>query len=312
MVPGSRRGRACRLLSGAVALLSATVSATACGQTVSAAPAGVVSAVGAENEYADVIAQIGGPYVRVSAVVSNPNTDPHAFESSPAVASEVATAGLVVQNGLGYDDFMTQIEKAEPKTGRHVVDVQQLLGRPDTTANPHLWYSPTTMPEVAAAVGQALSMLAPEHAGYFRGRVATFDQSLRSWTSQLAALRARFGGTPVATTEPVADYLLDAAGLQDRTPFTFQADLMNGTDPAPQDVATEEHLLDGRVKALVYNHQVTDPLTEQLLAEARSHHVPVVGVYETMPSGYDYQSWMVAETQALRRALAQGLSAPTL
>jgi zinc/manganese transport system substrate-binding protein len=310
--PGSRSRWATRGLRTLAGVLSATVVAAGCGQTVRTAPAGVVVAVGAENEYANVIAQIGGPYVQVSAVMSNPNTDPHAFESSPAVASEVATAGLVVQNGLGYDDFMTQIEKAEPKAGRQVVDVQELLGRPDATPNPHLWYSPTTMPQVAAAVGQALSRLAPTHAGYFRSRVAAFDQALRSWTSQLAALRARFGGTPIATTEPVADYLLDAAGLDDRTPFTFQADLMNGTDPTPQDVSTEQHLLAGQVKVLVYNQQVTDPLTEQLLGEARAHHVPVVGVYETMPTGYDYQSWMMAETQALVRALAQGLSAPRL
>ena len=45
-----------------------------------------IDAVGAENEYANVIEQIGGRYVKVTAIESNPNTDPHTFEASPSVA----------------------------------------------------------------------------------------------------------------------------------------------------------------------------------------------------------------------------------
>ena len=50
----------------------------------------VIQAVGAENEYANVIAQIGGRYVTVTAIMSNPNTDPHTFEASPSVARSVS------------------------------------------------------------------------------------------------------------------------------------------------------------------------------------------------------------------------------
>jgi zinc/manganese transport system substrate-binding protein len=58
-------------------------------------------AIGAENEYANVISQIGGKYVDVASVLNNPNTDPHTFESSPSVAREVSSAQLIVQNGVG-------------------------------------------------------------------------------------------------------------------------------------------------------------------------------------------------------------------
>ena len=51
------------------------------------------------------------------------------------------------------------------------------------------------------------------------------------------------------------------------TPWTFQADIMNGVDPSPQDVAAQRALLAGRkVEAFVYNQQVTDPLTQSLIA----------------------------------------------
>jgi zinc/manganese transport system substrate-binding protein len=47
----------------------------------------------------------------------------------------------VVQNGLGYDTFMERLESASPDSSRRVIDVQKLLGLPDSTANPHLWYA---------------------------------------------------------------------------------------------------------------------------------------------------------------------------
>ena len=118
----------------------------------------------------------------------------------------------------------------------------------------------------------------------------------------------------MATTEPVADYLLQAAGVDNRTPFTFQADIMNGVDPSPQDVSLQDGLFTGHeVRVFVYNEQVTDSLTDSLLQLAHENHVPVVGVYETMPTpGYDYQSWMVAEVKALADALGHGASSPKL
>ena len=271
-------------------------------------------AVGAENEYANVIAQVGGRYVRATAIMSNPNTDPHTFEVSPSAAQEVASAALVVQNGLGYDSFMERIEAAAPDPARRVIDVRRLLHRPKSTPNPHLWYDPSTMPAVAKAIARDLSALEPAHRTYFEANAARFDRSLAPWRRAIAALRRRFPGAPVATTEPVADYLLQAAGLRNMTPFAFQADVMNGVDPSPQDVAVEQGLLrEHRVRAFVYNVQVTDTLTASLLAIARAAHVPVVGVYETMPTpGFDYQRWMLAEVSALQRALADGKSATRL
>jgi zinc/manganese transport system substrate-binding protein len=307
---GSRGRVAVTLLAGAV--LIATLSA-ACAPGPASNP-GKIAAVGAENEYANVISQIGGPYVAVSALMSNPNTDPHTFEASPQVAQTVGTAQLVVQNGAGYDGFMETIEAATPSSTRRVIDVQSLLGLPAGIDNPHLWYSPPTMPTVAKAIGRDLAALAPSHAAYFTAEVTAFDSSLAPWTQAIAALKSSFASTPVATTEPVADYMLQAAGLDNATPWPFQADVMNGVDPSAQDVSLEQGLLTGhRVKVFVYNQQVTDSLTQSLLTLAQQNHIPVVGVYETMPTpGYDYQSWMAAEAHAVEQALSGGVSTTRL
>ena len=287
-----------------------------CGSDASLAHTGSggIAAVGAENEYANVISQIGGRYVTVTAIESNPNSDPHSFEASPSVAQAVSSARLVVQNGLGYDSYMNRIEAASPSAARKVIDVQTLLGVPDSTPNPHLWYAPRTMPAVAGAIAADLGKLAPQHGAYFAANARRFEDSLASWDAALRQFAARHPHTPVATTEPVGDYMLQAAGTDNLTPFGLQADIMNGVDPALQDVTLEKALFsDHRVKALLYNQQVTDSLTQSFLSVARQNRIPVVGVYETMPTpGYNYQSWMLAEVRALNRAITTGASTTRL
>lgn len=271
---------------------------------------GVISAIGVESEYASVLAQIGGRYVQVSSILSNPNTDPHTYEASPSVASEVAGAQLIVQNGAGYDTFMNKIEAASPNPKRRVIVVQQLLGLPEDTPNPHLWYDPKTMPAAAKAMAAVLSGLEPDHAAYFQANLNAFDASLNPWLDAVAAFKANYAGTPVATTEPVADYLLEAMGIDNLTPFGFQADIMNGVDPSPQDIALEEGFFaKHQVKVFCYNQQVVDPLTASMRQMALQAGVPVVGVYETMPTpGYDYQSWMLAEVNAIAKAVTEKVS----
>ncbi|MBO0803563.1 MAG: zinc ABC transporter substrate-binding protein [Nocardiopsaceae bacterium] len=309
------RPAAVMLLAIAATLLATVVLASgAAGPSQAAAGTGVIRAVGAENQYGNVIAQVGGAYVRVTSLLKNPSTDPHDFEASAAVARQVGQARLVVQNGLGYDSFMNSIEAATPNGGRAVIDVQRLLGLPDATPNPHLWYDPDTMPKVAAAIAADLSRIEPRHAAYFRARARTFTRSLTAWRTALGRFASAHRGARVASTEPVADYLLNAAGADNMTPWSFQAAMMNGTDPSPQAVAAEKALISQRkVDALVYNEQVTDPMTTSLITLANQHHVPVVGVYETMPEpGFDYQSWMLAETSALRRAITDRTSSEHL
>jgi zinc/manganese transport system substrate-binding protein len=308
---------------GARALLAAPAAAVAlllllvgCGASSSSSSAGgaTIAAVGAENEYANVIEQIGGKYVKVTAIESNPNTDPHTFEASPSVAQTVSAASLLIENGVGYDTYMQKIESASPNSSRKVINVQHLLGLPSSTPNPHLWYKPTTMPRVAKALVSDLSALQPTHAAYFQENAEKFDESLKPWYDAITKFKAAYPNTPVATTEPVGDYLLEAAGTKNLTPFSLQADIMNGTDPAPQNVTLQDGLFSGhKVKVFVHNQQVTDSLTESFVQAAKRAGIPVVGVYETMPTpGYTYQSWMLAEVKALEKAVAQGISTEKL
>lgn len=272
----------------------------------------VVNVVAAENEYGDVIAQIGGAHVHVTSVIADPNTDPHSYESSTRDAAAVAQADLIVVNGLGYDAFMPMLEDASPRAGRMVIDVGRVFGR-KTGDNPHQWYDPATMPRVGALVAAQLDKDDPADAASFQTNLRRFDASLSAYTRSIAAVKRRFAGTPVAVTEPVFGYALAAAGLRVFTPPSFQLAVQEGNDPAPQDVQIEKDLLTGhKVKLFAYNQQAIAPITASLLPLARAHHIPVVGVYETKPASMSYQQWMVAEMTAVYKALSTGASTEKL
>ena len=94
----------------------------------------------------------------------------------------------------------------------------------------------------------------------------------RRCTPRLRRSRPGTREPPVATTEPVADYLLQAMGMNNLTPFAFQADIMNGVDPAPEDITLENGFFTKhQVKVFCYNQQVVDSLTPR---SARLHCTP--------------------------------------
>ena len=275
---------------------------------------GKLDVVAAENFYGNMVSQIGGSHVAVTSILSDPNADPHLFEPGTSNGLAVSKAKLVIQNGVDYDAFMQKLENASPDSKRIVVTMANVLGVSGADANPHLWYDPKTMPAVAKAMAAGLSDLVPAHKAYFQKNLAAFDRSLAPWLSAIAAFKAKYAHTAVATTEPVADYLLTAMRITNLTPFRFQADIMNGVEPSPQDISlVDSFFSQHKAKVFVYNQQVTDALTTSIRQAALRAGVPVVGVYETMPtSGYRYQSWMLAEVQAIQKAVTTKTSTQKL
>jgi len=265
-----------------------------------------IAALGTENFYADLLAQVGGARVKASSLLNDPNADPHEFEASPRAAQAVADSRLVIVNGVGFDDFMDKLLAASPRPDRVVIDVQDLLGRRDDV-NAHLWYDPATMPKVADAAAAALMRLDPENGAYFAAQKDRYVASLKPIGDKVAALKATYAGAPVALTEPVAGYLTEAIGLRVLTPPAFQEAIEAGTDPAPADVAAERDLLTGKnVKVLLYNSQVATPLTKDIRELAERSGVPVVGFAETIPPAFTtFQEWQLAQLDELEKALAK-------
>jgi len=263
-----------------------------------------IAVVAAENFYADIARQVGGDRVAVTSILNNPDQDPHLFETTPATVRQIADARLVIINGADYDPWAEKLLQAAPRPERVVINAAQLTGR-QAGANPHLWYDPITMPAVAKAVAAALTQADGAHAADYAARLETTLAKLAQIDARVAHLKSKHAGKPVAATEPVFGPMAAALGLVMRNE-RFQLAMMNDTEPSARDIAAFENDLKARkVKALIYNSQVSEKLTERLLALARASKVPVVAVTESMPANTNFADWILVELDALDKALSE-------
>ncbi len=280
--------------------LVALVSPTA------AYPAGV-AVVAAENFYGDLAKQVGGGFVSVTSILSNPDQDPHLFEADPSTARALKAAKVTIANGVDYDPWMEKLLKADPSAGRAEIVAADLVGK-KSGDNPHLWYDPKTMDAVAHDLAAKLSAIDPSHKAEFEKNAAAFDRAMEPIGAKVSAMKAKYAGQPVTASEPVFGYMAGLLGL-DMHNESFQLSVMNNTEPSASDVAKFEDDLKGhKVKAMLYNSQADDQAVKRLVQMAKDNHVPVVGISETEPAGTTYQAWMLKQLEALDHALAEKAS----
>jgi len=258
--------------------------------------------VAAENFYGDIAGQIAGAQAQITSIMSDPNIDPHEYESNVDNAKSVADANLVIENGSGYDTWMDKLLSASPNPSRIVItgyDVA-LVHLPE---NEHVWYNVDNTEAIAKAIRDALVKLDPAHTADFNANFTTFAQSLTQIRDKMAEIKANYQGTPVGLTETVYLYQALPMGSRSLPPFAFQKAIAEGNDP-PVDaaLAAEAQVTGKKMKALIYNAQTVNKITTKLLNEAKAEGIPVVPVTETMPPGMHYQSWMLDQLNQLERA----------
>lgn len=289
------------IMASAVGLVAGAIFSPSL-TTVAQATDAKIAVVAAENFYGDIARQIGGNRVAVTSIMNNPDQDPHLFETSPGTVRQLADAQVVIANGADYDPWVDKLLQAAPRPGRTVINAAQLTGK-KAGDNPHLWYDPATMPAVAKAIAAALSQADAAHASDYAARLSNALTALARIDARVAQMKSKHAGKPVTATEPVFGPMAAALGLTVRNE-RFQLAVMNDTEPSARDVAAfEDSLKERKVKALIYNKQVSDKLTERLLAIAKKAKVPVVGVTETIPANMSYVDWILSELDALDKAL---------
>jgi zinc/manganese transport system substrate-binding protein len=297
-------------VTGVIAVAALAVAASGCASTVAGGPAGsrVIDVVAAENFWGSIAAQLGGSHVRVLSIMSDPNADPHDYESSAADARSVAEAKYLILNGAGYDDWMTRLMSASPNPVRRVFSIGDFLGL-RVGANPHLWYSPDDVLKAENHIEADLKALDPADAAYFTRQRAATNAAFAPYWARLAALRKADGGQPVAATEDIVAYLAAYLHLKLISPPGFMAAVAEGNDPPAASVAEFQRLLSGRkVKVLVYNEQTVTALTTSIKELAARHGIPVIGVTETVqPPDASFEEWMEGELISLRSALNRNL-----
>ncbi|MBV9409107.1 MAG: zinc ABC transporter substrate-binding protein [Candidatus Eremiobacteraeota bacterium] len=272
---------------------------------VPAAPARI-EVVAAENTWGSLVAQVGGDRVHVVSILTNPNADPHEFESDVTTARAVAGARYVVVNGAGYDDWMRKLLDADLAPGRAVTVVADVVGK-RAGDNPHFWYDPAFVDRVVARVTADLARVDPAGAATYAANRRALEAAFAPNRREIAAIRAHDRVRAVGATEGIFVYLASALGLRLVSPHAYMQAIENGTEPPAGAVAAFSRQIDGRTIALLaYNVQTVTTVTANARAEARAHGIPIVPVSELIaPAGTTFQAWQLTTLRRIRAALGR-------
>ncbi|QCQ93595.1 metal ABC transporter solute-binding protein, Zn/Mn family [Rhodococcus sp. SGAir0479] len=311
-----RQSTVFRSAAATIGAALAAVTLTACGSSPDAD--GPLRVVASTNVWGSVAQAVAGDRLEVTSIVTEPSADPHSYEASPSDAARISDADLVVLNGGGYDQFVEDVldstgakptvdafDLYEERTGTHAAESdEEHAGHSHGAANEHVWYDMPTVDATANAIAEQLGKLDPDGADVYTRNAETFRDRLRGVSETTAAIAAAHRDAPVAQTEPIAYYLLEAAKLKDLTPPAFTGAVENGTDPSPASIAETRQLFsDKKVRVLVYNAQTEDKVTESIRQNAEAAGTPVVEVTETLPEGMDFVQWQTRTAQTLADAL---------
>ena len=297
-----------RIAVAVAAVLVGTGSLSACNSNGGPASGSSTMTVAASiNAWGSILAQLGGTHVKAVSLITNPDTDPHSYEPTPADGRTIAAAQLFVENGVGYDSWADKALEASPNSSRLVVNVGKLVGVPDG-GNPHIWYSPSDVEKVADAITADLKRLDPKDAAYFDGQRTAFDtHGLAKYHSLISEIRAKYSGVKVGASESIFAPLAQALGLDLITPASFLKAISEGTDPSPADKSTIDGQIASReIKIYVFNTQNSTPDIAAQVAAAKAKGIPVTGVTETLsPITASFQTWQVTQLEAIAAALHQ-------
>ena len=252
----------------AVALVLALALA-ACRPTGASAPDTTLSVVTTTSVFADMIQNVGGAHVKVTALVPH-HADVHTFQPSPSDVRAVAGARLLVMNGLGLDDWLrnTIVNAATSGTtlielGTGLTGVELLPGEAPGTQNPHLWMAVPCAEGYVDEIERALAAADPPNA-------AAYQQGADGYQARLAALdsriRAKIGSIPPGERRLVTfhdafpyfarEYGLEIVGVAVEAP---------GQDPSAAEIAALIHAIKAaHVKAIFSEDQFPTRLVDQL------------------------------------------------
>jgi zinc/manganese transport system substrate-binding protein len=281
-------------------------------QSAQTPPALPLQVVAAENFWGSLVAQLGGNRTSVTSIVTDPNTDPHEYQSSAADAVAFANANFVIENGAGYDSWADNLLSANPSSSRAVLNVAHLLGKQEGD-NPHFWYSPAYVNTTVHQMYLDLLSIDSSGANYYYQQYQQLNASLRPYNARINEIAHKYGGVRVASTESIFQYLAEAANLSLISPYPFMQAVSEGNEPSPGCIAVFESQLQnrgspGNATVLVYNVQTVTPLTQQMTSLATSHGIPIVSVSETIqPPDTDFETWMNGQLLQLQTALSPSL-----
>lgn len=280
--------------------LAALLTLAGCAPASSPSSA-LLQIVASTNVWGDVAKQVGGNFVEVTSIIDNANKDPHSYEASARDQLAVEKADLVIANGGGYDDFIEKL--AEAAGNKKMFRVNSSVTAVSWQDNEHLWYSLAAVAETAYSLAETLGSIDPNNSAKYLENANMFIDELTKLSARTGEIRKMTEGYTYFGTEPVADYLLNDLGFENKTPKAFSDAIENETDVPPAAMKASLDLINGhQVKYLVINAQTENAQIQQIVDAASAAGVRAVVLSEVLPKDTSYLEWMTANLRTINPA----------
>ncbi|MCZ2341372.1 MAG: zinc ABC transporter substrate-binding protein [Bacteroidales bacterium] len=154
-----------------------------CSHSDSDSDSGPIPVVATTGMIADAVRNIGGDYVQVETLMG-PGVDPHRYTPTPGDLSRLATARLVVYNGLHLEGKMADVlahgstrtlaitSQLQPTTDLRSAEADGL------THDPHVWFDVALWSRCVETIRDTLATLDPAHAEDYRTNCARYQRQL--------------------------------------------------------------------------------------------------------------------------------------
>lgn len=202
-----------RLPPAVVALAALLTVAAACGSDGEAAEQGAVArlpVVATTTQLTDFVRVVGGEHVDVYGILK-PNVDAHDFEPSPADIAELASAKVIVKNGLGLEEWFDSTIK---NAGTGATVVEAAAGVTVRGDDPHVWLDPRNAKVMVHTIAVALAAADPAHAPDFESNEKAYAAELDRLDAEIAAEIGGLANKKIVTNHDAFGYYIDRYGLE--------------------------------------------------------------------------------------------------
>jgi ABC-type Zn uptake system ZnuABC Zn-binding protein ZnuA len=174
----------------------------------------VLDVVATTTQVADFARAVGGDQVRVTSLIK-PNVDAHDYEPSPADLDAVARADVVLQNGVGLEEWLDDTI-ASSGFGGPVVDTSKgvALRQADGEPDPHIWQNPRNARLMAANIERALAQAEPAAAPRFEANLTAYTRQLEELDAEVARQVDSLANKKLVTDHDAFGYYVDRYGLE--------------------------------------------------------------------------------------------------
>lgn len=323
-----------------IATLALGVTACAGGSEDSAADGDKIKLVASTSIWGSIAENIteGNDDVEVTTILSSKDDDPHEYEATARDIAAVKDADIVVANGAGYDNWLTDnVEEGTPLVtaqplaeahhhgdeghdhghdhghgedaehdeheghGHEHGDEHEHSDEHSHEGHDHGGANPHVWfdLDVVSEFEQKLS----GELHKLNSDIPESDEDVTKKTDELKQRIEKLSGKNVILTESVAAELVDDSELKDITPEGFAHSVNNESEPSAADLAATRQLItDKKADILITNEQSETPAAEQLTDAAKEAGIKVVNVNETPDEGQDYFEYADALIKQLEEA----------